>query len=70
LGHIRNKTIDLVAMAYTLQVGREAMEERVGFVVHSVEQLAERLQAYVDGEDDIEDTYREPVNRSCARRPA
>ena len=32
----RLNTIDLVAMAYTLQVGREAMEERLGFVAHSV----------------------------------
>src|SRR4029077_14377349 len=32
------KTIDLVSMAYTLQVGREAMEERLGLAVSSLEQ--------------------------------
>src|SRR5262249_49698990 len=49
--------IELVGMAYTLQVGREAMEERLGFVASSVEELAEKLQAYVTGELDIEDFY-------------
>ena len=42
-------------MAYTLQVGREAMEERLGMVVSSVEQLAEKLEAYIEGQHDIED---------------
>ncbi|PYS19621.1 MAG: polyketide synthase of type I, partial [Acidobacteria bacterium] len=53
----RLNTIDLVAMAYTLQVGREAMEERLAFMVNSAEQLAEKLQAYVAGEQGIEDAY-------------
>src|SRR5260370_11748404 len=44
-------------MDYTLQVGREAMEERLGFLVSSVEQLHEKLQAYVAGEPGIEDAY-------------
>ena len=32
----RNASVDLIEMAYTLQVGREAMEERLGMVVSSV----------------------------------
>jgi acyl transferase domain-containing protein len=44
-------------MAYTLQVGRQAMEERVGFIVSSVENLAEKLQAYSDGKVNIKDAY-------------
>jgi acyl transferase domain-containing protein/NAD(P)-dependent dehydrogenase (short-subunit alcohol dehydrogenase family)/acyl carrier protein len=51
------KTIDLMNMAYTLQVGREAMEERLGFVVYSVAALAEKLQAYMNGERNIENTW-------------
>src|SRR6266700_7066585 len=39
--------IDLVEMGYTLQVGREAMEERLGLVVSSVEEIVEKLAAYV-----------------------
>ena len=51
----QQKTLDLPALAYTLQVGREALEERLGLIVGSIEQLAEKLQAYVDGARDIED---------------
>ena len=44
-------TPDLTAMAYTLQTGREAMEERLGVVVGSIEQLVERLEGWLAGED-------------------
>ncbi|GFE86014.1 SDR family NAD(P)-dependent oxidoreductase [Steroidobacter agaridevorans] len=44
-------TIDLPGIAYTLQAGREAMEIRVGFIVDSVAQLAEKLEAYVASAD-------------------
>src|SRR5260370_3827910 len=57
----RQKTLDLVSMASTLQVGWEAMEERVGLVVSSVEQLAEKLEAYVGGKQGIEDVYQGQV---------
>src|SRR5882672_6305741 len=60
----RLNTIDLVAMAYTLQVGREAMEERLGFMVSSAGQLADKLQAYLAGEQDIEDAYQGQVKRN------
>ncbi|HET8891421.1 MAG TPA: beta-ketoacyl synthase N-terminal-like domain-containing protein, partial [Candidatus Angelobacter sp.] len=45
---------NLASVAYTLQVGREAMEERLGFVVNSIDQLAEKLSAYVNGERNVE----------------
>ena len=48
------KPLDLASVAYTLQVGREAMEERLGFVVNSIDQLAEKLNAYINGEKNIE----------------
>jgi acyl transferase domain-containing protein len=48
------RPVDLAAVAYTLQIGREAMEERLGFVVSSVEQLVERLRASVEGEKNID----------------
>jgi acyl transferase domain-containing protein len=57
--------IDLAAVAYTLQVGRDAMEERLSFVVSSVDQLAEKLSAYINGERNIESAYQgrvEPGN--------
>ncbi len=52
-----NKRDHLVSMAYTLQVGREAMEERVGFIVNTTEHLAEKLHAYINGETDVENMY-------------
>lgn len=47
---IRNeqKSINLASMAYTLQVGREAMEERLGFMVSSIDQLYDKLQHYLN----------------------
>jgi acyl transferase domain-containing protein/SAM-dependent methyltransferase len=42
---------DLASIAYTLQVGREAMDERLGLIVSSVSELEEKLQAFLDGED-------------------
>lgn len=53
-----SETLDLAAVAYTLQVGREAMDERLGFMVASPDQLVRRLRAYLDGDEGMEDTYR------------
>jgi acyl transferase domain-containing protein len=56
-----------VEVAYTLQVGREAMEERLAFVVSSIKQLTRKLQAYVTGTRDIESTHRGQVTRGKER---
>ncbi|HKP98201.1 MAG TPA: SDR family NAD(P)-dependent oxidoreductase [Fibrobacteria bacterium] len=40
----------LAALAYTLQTGREAMDERLGFVTASFEDLERRLEACAGGE--------------------
>ena len=37
---------DLVDIAYTLQVGREAMEERLALIVNSLAELAQKLEAF------------------------
>ncbi|MGZ5445522.1 MAG: SDR family NAD(P)-dependent oxidoreductase [Thermoanaerobaculia bacterium] len=60
----RQESLDLPSVAYTLQVGREAMEERLGFVVSSVAELAEKLQAFVRGEEEIGNAYRGQVKRN------
>ncbi len=60
----RQNTIDLAATAYTLQVGREAMDERLAFVVSSVGQLIGKLQAYLAGDQEVEGTYYGQVKRS------
>ena len=57
-------SVDLVGLAYTLQVGRAGMEERVGFLVSSVEQLAEKLEAYIEGKPEIKDFYQGQIKGS------
>jgi polyketide synthase PksN len=44
-------------IAYTLQVGREPMEVRLAMVVSKVEELKEKLGAYVQGEPPLKDFY-------------
>ncbi|WP_428610691.1 SDR family NAD(P)-dependent oxidoreductase, partial [Sedimenticola sp.] len=58
LDYVEQQTeIHLADLAYTLQMGREEMDERVGLLVDSVESLKERLQQYVKGEKGIEDLH-------------
>ena len=54
---------ELADIAYTLQVGREAMEVRLGLVVGSVAELRSRLESYLSGEDGIADFYHGQVRR-------
>ncbi|MGN6151229.1 MAG: beta-ketoacyl synthase N-terminal-like domain-containing protein [Lysobacteraceae bacterium] len=42
--------LDLASLAYTLQVGREAMDERIVLQVDSLDDLRRRLQALADGQ--------------------
>ncbi|NOU17196.1 MAG: SDR family NAD(P)-dependent oxidoreductase [Bacteroidales bacterium] len=58
-----SKIMDLKTIAYTLQIGREAMDERLGILVSSVDQLVEKLQAYVNGEKFIQDTIQGNVKQ-------
>ncbi|AOY76260.1 SDR family NAD(P)-dependent oxidoreductase [Clostridium formicaceticum] len=55
---------DLADMAYTLQVGREAMEERLGVMVGSIKELEEKLKSFVEGQEGIEDLYRGQLKRN------
>ena len=57
-------TLNLHEVAYTLQVGREPMEERLGLIVGSIEELAEKLQGFSAGKDDLEDLYRGQIKRN------
>ncbi len=52
---------DLVRMAYTLQVGREAMNERLAMLVVSLNDLEEKLRGFVDGQKPLDDVYRGQV---------
>ncbi|WP_429843904.1 SDR family NAD(P)-dependent oxidoreductase [Brevibacillus sp. FIR094] len=46
--------INLENVAYTLQVGREGMKERVAFVVEDIPELIGKLEAYSRGENTID----------------
>jgi acyl transferase domain-containing protein len=58
----------LASIAYTLLVGREAMEERAGFVVSSIDELVEKLEAYLH-EGLTPDVEVAPQPESWADRP-
>lgn len=49
--------INLRNLAYTLQVGREAMEERIVFLVKEIPELIEKLKAYLQRKEDITDCW-------------
>ena len=57
---------NLTDLAYTLQVGREAMEERIGLIAGSLQELEEKLEGFVDGRDGIENLYQGQVKRNQA----
>ncbi|MCP4270801.1 MAG: SDR family NAD(P)-dependent oxidoreductase, partial [Gammaproteobacteria bacterium] len=56
--------VDVQSLAYTLQVGREEMDERLGFIVTSIEKLEKKLQAYLAGDQEIEEFYQGDVKRN------
>ncbi|MFC9161974.1 SDR family NAD(P)-dependent oxidoreductase [Streptomyces fungicidicus] len=45
-------------LAYTLQVGREAMEERLALIADGRDALRELLSAFLDGEQEIPNVFR------------
>ncbi|MEM7125457.1 MAG: SDR family NAD(P)-dependent oxidoreductase [Chloroflexota bacterium] len=47
----------LLNIAYTLQVGRESMETRLALVVTDIEELCDKLTAYIAGETSIDQCY-------------
>nr|WP_185923356.1 SDR family NAD(P)-dependent oxidoreductase [Lysinibacillus sp. SDF0063] len=61
---LENDDSFLINMSYTLQVGREAMEERMAIVVRTIEELRAKLIQYVDGQLGIPDLYRGSVKQN------
>ncbi|WP_231578090.1 SDR family NAD(P)-dependent oxidoreductase [Dickeya chrysanthemi] len=47
----------LSELAYTLQVGRDAMEQRLAILTSSIDFLAEKLRGFLAGEDIIDDLF-------------
>lgn len=48
---------ELKNIAYTLQVGRDSYNYRLGMIVNSVDELKDKLAAFVSGNADIQDVY-------------
>lgn len=48
---------DLVDMAYTLQTGRESLEDRLAIEVTSIRELEEKLGSFIKGREWIENVY-------------
>ncbi len=55
---------DLADIAYTTQTGREPMEERLGLIVGSIEELLVKLGSFVAGEENTEGLYHDSVRRN------
>jgi len=56
--------ISLSDIAYTSQIGREAMEERLAVIANSAEELRDKLKSFIAGQNNIEDLYRGKVKRN------
>jgi polyketide synthase PksM len=63
LGFVRRAGPDLAALAYTLQVGREAMEVRMAVLAASPAELEERLEACLRGDAENGCAWRGRVKR-------
>ncbi|WP_054739557.1 SDR family NAD(P)-dependent oxidoreductase [Cellulosilyticum ruminicola] len=58
LGCIKqHEDMNISDIAYTLQVGREAMEKRIGIVADSIQSLEAKLEEYVAGNKEIANLY-------------
>jgi acyl transferase domain-containing protein len=57
-------THNLADIAYTLQIGREEMEERLAVVVSTVSQLKEKLDTYCRGKNNMENFYSGNINNA------
>ncbi|MBV1883890.1 MAG: SDR family NAD(P)-dependent oxidoreductase, partial [Pseudomonadales bacterium] len=56
--------IDLADLAYTLQVGREPMDARLGLIVDSKQMMIEKLRGYIEGHSYVADLYQGEVAKN------
>lgn len=54
---------NLARIAYTLQAGRDAMEERLGIISGSAKDLQQKLHDFAAGKNDVEDLFRGRIDK-------
>ncbi|MDM5187014.1 SDR family NAD(P)-dependent oxidoreductase [Bacillus sp. DX4.1] len=59
--------LNLADLAYTLQIGREAMEQRLAIVVSSIYELKEKLLSFFKGGNSIQNLYTSYLTRDPAK---
>ena len=70
LEHLAKHQINLADFAYTLRVGRDEMPERLALVVSNVEELKQKLAAYVTNEVNNASFYQGNVGNRKAKSPS
>ena len=63
-----SSSLDIHDIAYTLQVGRQAMEERLALLADSVQDLASKLAAFLEGGLDDCDVFQNRVEQDKLER--
>lgn len=63
LEHLRSHPCELADLAYTSQVGRDAMDERLALVAGSFEEVLAQLQAFVEGSTEVVGLHRGRIAR-------
>ena len=59
----KSEFFNLNDLAYTLQIGREEMAERLGFIVGSNHELVDKLKGVLAGQNDVQDIFQGHVKR-------
>jgi polyketide synthase PksN len=63
LKHVKKYQPDLMSFAYTLQIGRDEMNVRLGFLVESLEDVTKKLTAYLTGDEHIPAFFKGKIKR-------
>lgn len=62
LAYVEKKDFELADLAYTLQVGRDEMQERLALVAANREELKQKLEQLLTGSEKPHDSYRNKVS--------
>lgn len=63
LRHVDSYEVEPLNLTYTLQVGRDAMAERLGFAANSIAELKQLLNDYISG-DNVENIHQGKIKSS------